>query len=420
MMTKAGRYILVLVVIGAIVGYGCDRWVSKDPVRPAPEAPPTPINLVAQVNDRSLDLSWEISDSSAVTSFRIYRADSAGASFYLFDSASDYVKTVTGLAFDQPLRFRVAAVSPLGVEGRPSAEVSAIAGLLSIILDGGDEYTGDRDVSVRLEAPGQVVYVELSEDASFTDAPVQPFEAVMMFELSQGDGIKTVYCRMTFADGSVTGGTVSDDIVLDTWAGIDSVYFSPTGQDFLAGDTISLFLDAHGELGGTASVTVPGVPGIDLYDDGVTPDAVIDDGHYSAYYVVPADLTVTDGEANGSFRDAAGNAAPVVTAEERLNIGTSVPPTAVTLAAGLIDSATVHLTWTRNDDDDFASYRICRSVSQGTIVEDADSLRIAIITQRTTLSYDDYLPGTGAYYYRLFVFDTQGMSAASNEVMVTQ
>ena len=420
MMTRYGRYILVLVMITLVVCSGCDRWPSNDPELPAPEAPPTPINLVAHINDRSLDLSWEVSDSSNVDGFRIYRADSEDADFYLFDSASDYVKTVSGLAYGQPLRFQVTAISSIGIEGLPSDEVTAIAGLLSLILDGGNEYTNDRDVSVLLSVPGNAIYLELSEDPSFADALVQSFTANTMFELSEGDGNKIVYARITYADGLVSDGMVSDDIELDTEATIDSVTFSPTGQVLMAGDTISFFLDAHGELGGTATVSIPGTPNIDLYDDGTTPDVTADDGFYSANYIVPSALNIFDGEVDGNFQDVAGNIATTVSAVEQLNIGVSTPPEAVTLAGGLIDTATVRLTWTQSDDDDFASYRICRSDSTGTITTDIDSLRIAIITQRNVLSYDDYLISTGTYYYRIFVIDTQGESAGSNEVAVTR
>ncbi|MCD6249794.1 MAG: fibronectin type III domain-containing protein [candidate division Zixibacteria bacterium] len=420
MMTRYGCYILVLVMITLVVCSGCDRWPSNDPELPAPEAPPAPINLVAHINDRSLDLSWEVSDSSNVGSFRIYRADSDGADFYLFDSVSDYVKTVSGLTFGQPLRFQVTAVSSVGIEGLPSDEITAIAGLLSLILDGGNEYTNDRDVSILLSVPGNAIYLELSEDPSFADALVQSFTASTMFELSEGDKLKTVYARMTFADGFVSDGTVSDDIELDTEATIDSVTFSPTGQVLMAGDTISFFLDAHGELEGTATVSIPRTPNIDLYDDGTTPDVTADDGLYSAYYVVPSALNIFDGEVDGDFQDIAGNVAPTVSAVEPLNVGVSTPPEAVTLAGGLIDTATVRLTWTQSDDDDFASYRICRSDLQGTIITDVDSLRIAIVNQQNTLNYDDYLTSTGTYYYRIFVFDTQGEFAGSNEVAVTR
>ena len=116
---------------------------------------------------------------------------------------------------------------------------------MSIVLDGGSEYAGDRSVSVQLNAPGQVIYVELSEDPVFAGAVVEPFAPFMAFELSQGDGLKTVYARLTFADGTVAGEIVSDDIVLDTQATTDSVSFSPTGQIFSAGDSIAFFLAAH-------------------------------------------------------------------------------------------------------------------------------------------------------------------------------
>ncbi len=389
-------------------------------MRPAPLAPPIPINLDVQVNDRALGLSWEISDSAIVSRFRIYEADSEEAEFILIDSTATYTATVEDLTIGEPLRFRVTAVGLTGTEGRPSAEVTAVAGLLSIVLEGDEEYTRERDVSVRLNAPAPAAYAELSEDPSFAATPVLPYATNMSFELSEDDGVKTVYARITFVDGSVSAGPLSDDIILDTEALIDSVYFTPTGQVFVPDDTIAIFLDADGEAEGTASVTIPGAPSLDLADDGIAPDALADDGLYSAYFVVPAALTVVDGEASGSFRDMAGNTAPVVRSEEQLNIGTSISPVEVILAGGLIDSAIVHLTWTENDDSDFATYRICRSDTQGLIIDDADSLRVAILNQRTTLSYDDYLPSAGTYYYRVFVFDTQGLSAGSNEAAVTQ
>jgi fibronectin type 3 domain-containing protein len=418
-MSKLFRHILVLAMIAAMTGFGCDDWPGKDSVRPAPEAPPAPINLAAQVSDRSLDLSWEMLDSSAVASFRIYQADDPVAEFHLVGSTSDYTMTVIGLPFDQPLRFRVTAVSPTGIEGTPSAEVTAVAGLLSLVLDGGDEYTRDLNVSVRINVPGSATYVEMCEDPQLAGAVIEPFATLMTCELSRGDGVKTVYARITFADGSVAAEIISDDIELDTEARIGSVSFSPSGQVLTTDDIISFFLDANGELGGTASVSIPGASRIDLSDDGVAPDVTADDGIYSAHYIVPVALSVFESVVTGSFRDAAGNAATATQSVERLTIETSTPPDPIILAVALADSVYAHMTWTESTDDDFGSYRIYRSISPG-LNASADHLRIAIISQRNTVSYDDYLPDSGVYYYRIFVFDTQGLSAGSNEVVVTR
>jgi hypothetical protein len=72
-----------------------------------------------------------------------------------------------------------------------------------------------------------------------------------------------------------------------------------------------------------------------------------------------------------------------------------------------------------NTDGDFASYRLYRSVSPGIDVSD-DFLMVAIITDQATTEYDDYISGSSTYYYRVFVFDTEDLTAASNEVMITR
>ncbi|RKX27625.1 MAG: hypothetical protein DRP45_00585 [Candidatus Zixiibacteriota bacterium] len=95
-------------------------------------------------------------------------------------------------------------------------------------------------------------------------------------------------------------------------------------------------------------------------------------------------------------------------------------PTAVTAAATLSDSTTAYLSWTQNNDNDFASYRIYHSTSPGvTITDDL----IAILSDRSTVGYSDYVPfptGSESYYYRIFVLDRQGLSTSSNEVSVSR
>jgi hypothetical protein len=91
----------------------------------------------------------------------------------------------------------------------------------------------------------------------------------------------------------------------------------------------------------------------------------------------------------------------------------------VILAVGLTDSTTAHLSWTVNTDEDFASYRVYRSVSPGIDVGD-DFLMVAIITGQATTEYDDFISGSFTYYYRVFVFDTEDLTAGSNEVVITR
>jgi fibronectin type 3 domain-containing protein len=410
--------LLAVIVLGLSIG--CDRYIdSKDPVRSLPAAPPVPSGLGVRWNDRTVTLGWNIGDPSAVAWYRVYGSAQPNRDYDLIDTTSETSFIVSGLPFDEEVWLRVAAVTPSGLEGEPSNPISVVAGLLSMRIADGEAFTSRREIQIYFTVPAPAAYVELSEDPDFDGVSPREFSSVMSFDLSDGDGTKTVYARLTFEDGSVAGEDISDDIILDRSAFIDSVYFAPTGTSFEVGDTITFFISADGEAEGSAGVTFPGTNGVSLYDVGTNGDLTAGDGVYSARYVVPVGLVVVDQEVTGSFMDAAGNRAVNVLSTRLLNILTAEPPTPVTLAVGLIDSTTAHLSWTPNSESDFASYRVYRSVSPGISVEN-DFLTVSIITNRAMVSHDDFLSGTGAYYYRVFVFNTQDLSAGSNEVAVTR
>jgi len=521
MVNHMTRYRVFLLLVFCIAFAGCERtFDSKEPVESLPNRPATPINLEVQYNDRSLNLSWEQSDSSGVSSFRIYRAnptpDSTVGTFVFVDSTTDYTKTLDNLPYGRTIYLRVTAMANSGMESEPSVALPVVPGLLSITVNSNDEYTNSRHVQIQLSQPGHAAYVRLSEDSLFADAAVQGFSPQLPFTLSEIDGSKMVYAHLTFNDGSESGDLFSDEIILDRVAQIDSVYYSPAGAALSPGDTVLFFVSAGGEIGGTAYVSFPDVNQIRLFDDGADADAFADDGLYSFRYIIPTGLTVNNGQLTGRFRDAAGNLAteaissvpldikappfPVQLAsvealssfEIRLNWSeavsgdfayysiyrdvsatvsenstlvetvsqrfqttlvdtsltggseyfysvyvidnsglrsgsnvdsattmTNTPPSAVTAAAALLDSATARLTWTQNNDHDFASYRIYRDTSPNvTITDDL----ITIISSRSTSSYDDYVPfpsGSETYYYRIYVFDRQNLNTSSNEVMVT-
>ncbi|MBN2009286.1 fibronectin type III domain-containing protein [candidate division KSB1 bacterium] len=73
------------------------------------------------------------------------------------------------------------------------------------------------------------------------------------------------------------------------------------------------------------------------------------------------------------------------------------------------------LSWSRSNDDDFASYKIFRSTTAGV---DSTDLLITTISQQNTTNYEDSnLHENTAYYYRVYVYDTGGLAAGSNELM---
>ena len=90
-------------------------------------------------------------------------------------------------------------------------------------------------------------------------------------------------------------------------------------------------------------------------------------------------------------------------------------PEAVTVAIEEVDSTNFRLSWTRNDDEDFASYRIYRDTESG--VTDEPSKLLAIENSQSSTTYSDQGITVGqTYYYRVYVFDRHGASIGSNEV----
>ncbi|MEW5797030.1 MAG: hypothetical protein AB1772_11800 [Candidatus Zixiibacteriota bacterium] len=412
--------IAALAVSAVALGGGCSRSIdSKDPIRSLPAPPPVPYGLTAALGDRSVTLSWSVTDAGAVSLYRIYSATDTGSVFALVDSASAQTRVVTNIPFNRTVSLRVTSVNAARIESQPSGQVDVIAGLLQVLLNNGDEYSNSLDVLIETFAPVTPAYIQVSEDPLLAGAPVQGYRSPLPFELSLGDGPKTIYARLTFGDGTEASGVLSDDIILDTEARIDSIYYTPTSAVFAAGDTIYFYLSAHGETDGGAQVTFPGISRVRLRDLGTEGDAVAGDGVYSYAWIVPVGLTVTDGIVTGSFIDAAGNNSAGAQAARLLNIRTTTPPIPVVLAVALTEPETAHLSWTMNNDVDFASYRIYRSVSPGIDVT-FEFLTIAIVTDRNNTTYDDFLSTAGTYYYRVFVFDSEGLTAGSNEVMVSR
>ncbi|MCG3118290.1 MAG: hypothetical protein ALAOOOJD_00458 [bacterium] len=94
-------------------------------------------------------------------------------------------------------------------------------------------------------------------------------------------------------------------------------------------------------------------------------------------------------------------------------------PSPVMLAqpAPLDTVAGLRLSWSRYNEDNFASYRIFRSTSSPVNIE---VLPQAIINEAATTRYDDGGLTRGAtYYYRVAVYNRTGLSSASNEVSGT-
>jgi len=410
-MKKITGLLLICLLIG-----GCSRHIdTEEPDVSSPEAPSIPHNLKIAHTGEAMDLSWQIAEPAGIDHFRVYYGnDSVVASLAEYDTTSALTITITELTAGQIYYFRVAAVTADGLEGSLSGAVGSRAGILALSINGNETYAASRNVTISFIIPLSVQLVQLSDDVRFIDAVWENYSSSKAFELSAGDGIKYVYGRFLFADGSESNGPIVDSIILDSRAVIDSGYYLPNETVFSAGDTITFYLDA-GEVGGYAELSFPGKSSLVLYDDGTEGDETAGDGMFTRIFVVPIDLEVATGVITASFTDEAGNRADNYTMTDLLTIAN--PPAPVTLAVQATGE-TAALSWTTAVDDDFASYRVYRRSGTGDFSIVQGSL-LSVINSRATTTFDDDPPG-GNWSYKVFVFDQQGLDCGgSNFVTAT-
>ncbi len=405
------KYISLILIVLISLTAGCERTIdSKDPVRSIPVPAPTPTSIQVLVNTASISLDWTVSDSSNISKYRIYVADTLPVDFRLHDSSTSSAATLTNLLINQLYYFQIVAVDLGGLEGVAAAPVSATIGYSSIPINGGAQYTTSRDVTIIVNSSAPASQVILSEDPAFSDATFIPYAPERSFTLSPGDGTKIVYGRLVFVDGSMSGDLLEDAIILDTQAEIDSVFIRPSATIFAPGATVTFGLDAGGELFGQASVSFTGVTGLDLFDNGTNGDNIANDGVYYGQWEVPVNANLYRAVVTGSFTDAAGNAALPVSGNELLNVNT--PPDPVDLALTVNVLGEYAFSWTRSLEPDFQSYRLYSSTTPTVTTA---STQVAIVTDRLISLYVAPAPGT-PLYYRIFVFDQHGASAGSNVV----
>jgi len=410
------KQILILFILLILTG-GCERTLDSGSVGfDPPDQLPVPTGLKIYHLADGMELNWQTSDSDIIAYFNIYYSDQEENEFIFWDSADSFSKTITALNTGQVYYFKVAAVDTNDVEGGWSYMVSSQVGVTSIVINNNDTYTNSLDISVSYVYPVTPLLVKISENSDLNSAVWQNFSQPGSFELSDGDGIKYLYAVLRFSDGSESSISVSDSIILDTRAFIDSTYFIPKASILQAGDTVYFYLNA-GESGGQASVSFPGLGPLALYDDGDNGDTIADDGIYSRPYIIPVNLEIEDGLVTGRFTDAAGNSADDTYSATRINI--TIPPDAISLQTIAESSSQIRLSWSEvePDNSDFSSYRLYRQTSPG--VTETSEL-IANITSRTTLGYiDDDLNDNQLYVYRIYAYSADGLITQSEESSAT-
>lgn len=404
-----------------LVAAGCSKDHDLDKVtNPADPSqtglvPPVPIGVQGTLFSRTVELTWRLSDSTHVAEisrYRIYRSENGGPRV-LADSADAPPALITGLDNGSIYRFQVTSVLRNGLESGPSNAITASPASFGIVIAGGRETTNSQIVTIELQAPAGTQGVRLSNSADLAGASVQPYTPTRNWELTPGDGLKTVYAELIDALGNVSR-VVSDTIILDTTAEIRSVSFNPSETS--PGSTVHFRLDT-GEVRGTAQVEIDGgTLLVRLRDDGQEGDAVADDGVYERDYLLDQTTELFQALVTGLFVDAAGNQAEPRVAPGRLTVHADPDP--VTLSEPTsAQPRQLTLRWSQAADASrFSSYRLYRDLAPG-VATSQTRLLLTEQFSRTQTSYtDNGLDPNRTYYYVVELVDRIGNTVPSNEV----
>jgi len=413
------RFLCILILAAVLIGCS-DEIESPSESLPLPPRPETPRGLTAAIGDQQVVLSWSVGDPGTVDRYKIYFSDTATTDMSVIDSTVFTVDTVDGLANGRQYFFRVAAVDTSGLEGTKSSAIAAVPGIFSIDIEDGSEYTNSRTVSIALTAPQGTSLVQLSEDDTFASAHWESYASSKTFELTDGDGVKTVYARFQLDAGGNSVGRVFDDIELDRGAVIDSVLVTDISRNpltpgqVLHGGEVVHFMLYTSEDGQNASVDITDLGAENLNDLGINGDQTAADGIFETDYDIPDETELRNALVTGRFTDAAGNVAPEKSAAYRLNV--TSPPDTLALWGYALSSLEIELSWTRAELEDFSRYRLFRFTDT---LNFSDSLPVKQITNAIENKYTDGdLDDSTRYGYFLYIDDLHGNTVRSKPVFI--
>lgn len=411
-MSRIMKHGTAVLLMGLFILSGCSDKLPEELMAPIPDVP-VPTNLTALLGENEVTLAWSSDAGFNYSGFSIYRNEVGGAPSQIATATvSPWVDN--GVRSGATYEYRVAGLTPDGIEGKMSVALVVRATTFSMAINTGAAYTNSRNVVVNLGAPAATQLVRASEDPAFAGAQWLTFFTPVPFQLSQGDGLKTIYVQFTDELGHPTT-TISDDITLDTETSIQSATFTPSGPASPGTQLHFTVTPAGTELNGIADILLQGfATTLVAYDDGTGGDPNPNDGIYETDFVVPQALRGIDLTVTTFFTDAAANRSDQFEMAARLSI-TDPPQQAVTLLpAQNVTVSSVSLRWNQTTGANFNRYEAYRSTSGGVTTDD---LRIASITDlATTVFVDNSLDEGTTYYYRVFVANDLNEVIGSNEI----
>ena len=409
------KNILIIVAVSAITAVCLGSCLDEQSIQVITPVPviPVPTSLLASIGVNSVSLTWNYDTSYAYSAFNIYRSEDGGGSWERAGQVSVPPFVDTSVRFGVTYQYRVAGVSPDGVEGTRSTSLVVQLSIYSVVINNNETYTPTRNVTLGFTAPVGTQFVKFSEDSAFTGEAWRTFLTAYGFTLTSGDGTKFVYARFTDGAGNITQ-TVNDSIILDTQSAIQSFTHDATAP-IPPQSTIHFIVTPVGtELDGSAQISLQNLAlTITALDNGTGGDPTANDGIYEVDYTLPASYREVDAITFATFTDAAGNVSNQVEASDLVSI--TDPPAPVTIFPVSDSTETsISLRWSESTDANFLRYEIYRDLTSG--VSNATSPRIQEIFDSQTLSTTDSDVTQGVtYYYRAYVVnDLQESSAGSN------
>jgi fibronectin type 3 domain-containing protein len=417
-----GKKLIIILSLLIIALAGCsDEIETPSGISDLPSQPETPRGLTASIGNGQIVLEWTVTNPAAIDRYVVYFSDSATTGMMVFDTTALDTDTVDGLVNGRTYFFRVSVIDNDGLEGIQSSAVAGMPGIFSISIETGRPYTNDRSVTINLIAPEGTNLVQLSEDPAFNGAHWEIYGNNKSFELSDEDGAKIVYARFEMNTGGISVDAIFDDIVLDRKAEIDTVMIFVDDTQEVLGDTLllagdTLRFEIHvSEEGSAASIDIAGLGTVELNDFGIGGDKFPEDDIFGAEFIIPDETELFEAGLTARFTDVAGNHAPDVISSVRLSVTSS--PTPVTVWGYSLSSLEIQLLWTQSEINDFLLYRIFRSTD--ITPPFTDSMQVIQISQANDAQYlDSDLEDDTKYWYWIYVDDTHGNSARSNDVAI--
>ncbi|MBU8922887.1 MAG: hypothetical protein KOO63_13810 [Bacteroidales bacterium] len=413
-MKKILGPVLMIFIVGFVIS-GCLDDIDEIDLGTGEPAFPQPSGLSLDSGDGYVHISWTAVPEAV--SYRLYKQPES-EEMVLLASVTETEYLDEDIVNGEEYTYSVSAVSSTGIEGFRSREMTVIPSIYSIIIDNGAGITNSNEVLLTLTAPISTALMKISNLPDLSGASWEIYTSARIWNLTDGDGDKTVYA--TFQDGTGTGsGIVSADMTLDSYAAISSVAFTPDPELFALGSQVHFFVGVDGdETGGEAWIELEGFPEpIVLRDDGLGGDGTAGDGSYERVFNFPVSFRGTGLGVAGQFVDRAGNQSLAV--ESGQTVSFTDPPEDVTLLDPMeITNTRITLNWSESTEDDFKAYRIYRSTSQG--VAELPEFFIRGLDNRSQTSYPDSdLDENITYYYIIVVVNDLDEGSESNEIEVT-